>query len=83
MVKHNLEGIPFVELLQKNKCGGSYSCVCVCAKVLKKARVEKKKKELKKKSMKKSFKVLFVKEMVQNIEFGPKCCMNLPFICKS
>ncbi|KAM1149569.1 hypothetical protein ACFX2B_029837 [Malus domestica] len=33
--------------------------------------------------VKKSSKVLFVEERVQNMEFDPKCCLNLPFVFKS
>jgi len=45
--------------------------------------VEKKRRVEKKKKKKKRFKVLVVEERVQNIEFGPKYCLNFPFVSKS
>ena len=44
-MEHDLEGIPFDQHIAENKCGGRDFCVCVCAKVLNEARVEKKKKK--------------------------------------
>ena len=64
--------------MAENKCGGSVSYYA-CWK--EKKSWEKKKKRVEKYA-KKSFKVLLVEERVQNIEFGPNYCLNLPFVLK-
>ena len=64
---------------RKQVWGKWFLCVCAPKSLIRHG--SKKKKKLWK-CKKKNSKVLFVEERVQNIEFGPKCCLNLPFVLK-